>query len=103
MTKPKKLAADDSKGGRPPGSPNRDYELVAAEPTRCPKCGSTERTPYRNPTEQAYAGVDQGKPYTHIVRRYTSCKACGQFRIDRSHENRQGAALHPVPPAGSDE
>ena len=94
MTKPKKnlpaeaAAAESRKPGRPNGSENVDYDVVAAELTRCRGCQSTERVPYFRTTAQVFAGVDAaGRPYTHIVRRYTRCKNCGQPRIDRSCEN----------------
>lgn len=91
--------AEAKKPGRPPGSENREYDYVPAEPTRCrvPGCGSTERAPYHHPTEHEIAGVDnEGKPYTHVVWRRTHCLACGQHRVDKWFENRVGAR-----PAGS--
>jgi hypothetical protein len=63
--------------------------VVQCEKTRCPTCGSTERSGYHNVMEQQYGGVDlKGRPYTHIVRRRTVCGGCGQARIDRTYENR---------------
>ena len=76
--------------GRPPGQTMAPAPAVVTVPTsRCPKCDSTERTPYFGCTEQEHDGVDEkGRPFTHIVRRRTRCLNCGQARIDRSHENR---------------
>jgi len=34
--------------------------------------------------------VDNGQPFTHIVRRRMKCLDCGQFREDRACENRPG-------------
>jgi nitrate reductase cytochrome c-type subunit len=67
-------------------SPRQEVE---AEASRCLKCGSTERERYTATRVQPFAGVDPaGRPYTHIVRRWTRCAACKQARIDRTFENR---------------
>lgn len=77
--------------GRPKGSKTKPAATGFAELSRCPKCGSTERTKYLNKTEQEYAGIDaSGNEYTHIVRRRCRCAACGQMRCDRMTENRRG-------------
>lgn len=74
------------------GSPNKPVLHAAASLTRCPACGSTERAPYSAaPHEQASRGLTpDGEPFTHIIRRRTSCLNCGQCRIDRAYENRLG-------------
>jgi len=73
---------------RTPGSKNIK-EVVPVEPSRCPDCGSTDRTGYVNTDAQEHPGTTaDGEPYTHIVRRRTICKNCGRHRIDRSYENR---------------
>lgn len=75
--------------GRPAGSRTKNSPEVQAERSRCPKCGSTERTAYTSKHEQAYAGLDPaGEPFTHIIRQRTICVDCGQHRIDRTLENR---------------
>lgn len=75
--------------GRPAGSRNRQYVHATAQPSRCPTCGSTEREAYFRTMETEYHGIDPaGQPYTHILRRWTHCAACGQARIDRSYELR---------------
>lgn len=75
--------------GRPKGSLNKEQDHVQAIPTHCIKCASTEREAYNRSEVQEFSGVDpQGNPYTHIVRRWTRCSACGQHRIDRYYENR---------------
>ncbi len=38
--------------------------------------------------EQAFRGVHNGQPFTHIVRRRTQCLDCRQLRIDGTYENR---------------
>lgn len=74
--------------GRPPGAKNRDYVLSDAQPSRCPKCQSTDKGPYISKTEQPAVGVHDGKEYTHVIWRRCQCLACGQYRADRSFENR---------------
>jgi hypothetical protein len=77
--------------GRPPGSRNQPRPVVTVDASRCPKCGSTERGPYTRNHETPLAGLTRdGKPATHLVRRWTKCLSCGQARIDRSYENRHG-------------
>lgn len=66
-----------------------DGDLVLS---RC-TCGSTERTKYfRRETYELPSGSrrhpQSGLPVTHVVYRYTRCKACRQFRRDRQFENR---------------
>lgn len=70
----------------------RNYEHAEGVVTSCPSCGSTERAGYFAKQEQEVSGVRDGKPYTHVVWRRTSCTACGQFRIDKTFENRKRAA-----------
>lgn len=73
---------------RPKGTPNIK-ELAMSTPSRCQKCGSTERTAYQNQTEVATGGVTStGEAYTHVVWRTTRCKVCDQTRRDKSFENR---------------
>jgi hypothetical protein len=63
--------------------------IVPATATRCPACGSTDRSGYHRTTEADYSGLTpDGQACTHIVRRWTTCAACGQQRVDRSYENR---------------
>lgn len=76
--------------GRPVGSKTQKV-IAEAHVSRCAKCGSTDRTAYSNTKVYPFPGTDrEGHPYTHVVRRTTRCKACGQARIDRSVENRTG-------------
>jgi len=76
--------------GRPKGSTNADADVITVEPSRCKRCGSTRRGDYYGRTEQAFQGVQDGLPFTHIVRRRTKCLDCRQLRIDRAYENRPG-------------
>ena len=81
--------SEKPRNGRPPGSPNVK-PMVDVALSHCPTCKSTERTRYRGASsEHEYHGVTpDGRPYTHTVRRRTQCAACGQWRIDRTFENR---------------
>jgi hypothetical protein len=67
----------------------RTTDIVTVAASRCRKCGSTEREGYFNTNETPASGIDaDGRPYTHVVRRWTRCRNCGQTRIDRAYENR---------------
>lgn len=73
----------------PSASPKAKAPIVPVTVSRCPSCGSTDRLAYNCTTEQEYTGgTPEGKPCTHVVRKWTSCKQCGQRRVDRSYENR---------------
>jgi hypothetical protein len=64
-------------------------EQSVSQPSRCKKCGSTRREPYHGRKELEFSGQDkEGKPFTHVVWRRTSCSDCGQARVDRHYENR---------------
>lgn len=97
--------------GRKKGAKNHDYAQAKGELTRCPNCGSTDRTPYWShrevdaggyrctrclttgqQTEACLCGGTFKLPYTHVVWRKTQCRACGQVRVDRHVENRRRAA-----------
>lgn len=88
----KTTTGNTAKAGRPKGSTTKKYKVVDSQPSRCPnpECQSTDREPYRDGPhiEMAYCGSQDGKLYTHVVWRRTRCRACGQHRIDRTHENR---------------
>lgn len=91
--KPKTTASPkpnaETKAGRPEGSPNVQRDSGEVQLSRCKKCDSTDREKYfGTPTEFAIAGVKDGKPYTHIVRKRTKCSNCGQQRLDSFYENR---------------
>jgi hypothetical protein len=83
----------------PEAAPPAGRPEVETTATRCPACGSTERERYTRSTSQAFAGIGpDGAPFTHVVRRWTRCAACGQARVDRSLENR----LPPEESGGAD-
>lgn len=85
MSEPKKKRSP----GRPEGSPNVKPDQSEVTLSRC-KCGSTDRERYfGTPFELAYRGEKNGKPYTHVVKKRTKCKACGQQRLDIIYENRK--------------
>jgi hypothetical protein len=64
-------------------------EIVDTVKSRCPKCQSTDREPYSGTLAIHAPGIDTDrKPYTHVVKRWTRCKKCGQARVDQSVENR---------------
>jgi predicted Zn-ribbon and HTH transcriptional regulator len=64
-------------------------ELVEVEPSRCRKCGSTNRTSYLgNPQIQKISGFKDGREYNEIHKKRTSCQNCGQHRFDKIyHQN----------------
>ncbi len=57
--------------------------------SRCPSCGSTDRSKYFRKASYALPAnwFHDGRPATHVVYRFCRCK-CGQWRRDRSFENR---------------
>jgi hypothetical protein len=76
--------------GRPAGSRTKSRDQAEARASRCRECGSTNRTAYRQKIEHEHGGHHHrtGEPFTHIVKRWTSCADCGQARIDITYENR---------------
>ena len=78
-TKRNGKAKKQTKGAKTP--------TVVSEATRCPGCGSTKRDRYTQSRAQPRCDIVDGKPITHIVRRWTRCSDCGQLRIDRTYEN----------------
>ena len=76
------------KAGRPAGQKTEKPPVVTIGASRCKKCDSTERGRYYRVEEKEISGRDpEGKPYTHVVWRWTRC-VCGQVRVDRSFEFR---------------
>lgn len=70
-----------------PMPPTADTQIVNVHPSRCRVCGSTDRVGYHNTVIQEFAGIADGRSYTHIVLRRTNCAGCGQARIDKTFEN----------------
>jgi len=69
-----------SKRGRPKGSKNIT-ESVLVEPSRCPNCGCSERTPYENPVRVDFPG--SGLDCVAKIYRTCRCKYCGHARRDQ--------------------
>lgn len=69
--------------------PRVKREQINVAVSRCPKCGSTSRTPYdRKPEIIKHSGrTSDGQPYTRIERRVTKCKDCNQHRFDQTYHN----------------
>lgn len=77
------------KKGRPTGTLTAERDVVDVIPSRCHRCGSTERTHYHDVKRIIGNGTDpEGKPYTAVILRPTKClnPNCGQHRIDRTWE-----------------
>lgn len=61
--------------------------IVEVYKSQCPKCGSTERTEYNNTRAPlVVGGLKDGRRYTSIIWRRTTCKSCKQARIDKCYE-----------------
>ncbi|MBX3440366.1 MAG: hypothetical protein KF861_22945 [Planctomycetaceae bacterium] len=88
-TATQKPARPAKRPGRPKGAATQTLPTADVQLSRCRKCDSTARTKYLRTTETAHTGqLPNGQPYTHIVRRWTTCSDCGQARVDLTHENR---------------
>jgi hypothetical protein len=78
--------------GRPRGSKSRSYPRSLAVPPRCPRCFSTDRTAFERcyPTivHRGFRDNDFNQPYTHVLKRLTECRACGQKYTVTTYENR---------------
>lgn len=74
------------KKGRPEGARNIQ-DRADLVPSRCVKCQSTKRGPYKNRRVRNWPGIHNGVEYTHVVWRQTKCGKCGQLRVDRAFEN----------------
>lgn len=61
--------------------------IVEMQKSQCPKCGSTERTEYNQTrAPMVVGGTKDGKKFNAVVWRRTTCKVCGQARIDKCYE-----------------
>lgn len=67
--------------GRPPGSPNRDFDIVEAHLTKCRRCGSTSRSAYQGRPEKAR--MNHSDKTIVIIWRRCKCLGCGQWRKDK--------------------
>lgn len=67
------------KSGRPPGTPNYEYEPVVEIPPACVKCGCTTfETVGKPPIIKPIAGTRDGQSYDRIVWTDKRCTACLQ-------------------------
>lgn len=96
---PSEPAEDDAAGEAPgepagsegeqsgPGFPH-DYEPADWFPIQCPRCGSTDREPFKGRTRRV---GPYGRRYHHMLKRWyttvifrpTRCKKCGQRIMSR--------------------
>lgn len=75
--------------GRPRGAVTADRDLVNVPPSRCQRCGCTERSPYHDVRRiEGNGTAPDGQPYTAVILRPTKClnPDCGQHRNDRTWE-----------------
>jgi len=89
-TRKKRRSKTQSARTRTPGRPRPTAgptPVVVVEPSRCKKCGSTDREHYSHTTVRDIAGVrPDGMAYSKIFWRRTRCQNCGQARIDKTYE-----------------
>ena len=77
------------KRGRPKGSRNRNVDVVEVIESRCEKCGSGERENYINKRTLPLSGrTMDGRLYTSVTWRRTRCLKCGQWRDDKTYDDR---------------
>ena len=69
--------------GRPTGAASREYPVVDAQPTACPRtgCGSTERSQYIGTHKKLVQHMESKVVVTQWKRCY--CLKCGQYRMDK--------------------
>lgn len=74
--------------GRPRGSRTQPRDVVPVQPSRCKRCGSTEREPYSQTTTRNIRGrnLETGALYNVVKWSRTRCKSCGQARVDQVFE-----------------
>ncbi len=78
-----------TKKGRPKGSKTEQKPVIESRLSRCPICGSSERTPYVAKREMPYKGTSpDGRLCNVVIWRHTTCVQCGQARIDKTFELR---------------
>lgn len=82
------MARSQKQSQKPARGPARKYVTAVAIVSRCPRCKSTERSPYENSHEHAVVGEENGQPYDTVIWRTCRCLKCGQWRVDRSTECR---------------
>jgi hypothetical protein len=71
--------------GRPKGAKTLDVEVVEVEQTTCPKCGSTQRSPFiGTPRHVETSGDHDGLTYSSVTFRRCKCLKCGQVRSEKT-------------------
>ena len=77
--------------GRPQGARTAIRVVVNVDLSQCPRCGSYMRTPYKN-KRPIYIGTTthNGRQYSWILQRDTTCRSCGQPRTDESRVYQHG-------------
>lgn len=83
------MQAKPKKTGRPSGATTADRDLVDVPPSRCTRCGCTERATYNDMKRiPGHGTAPDGRPYTAVILRPTKClnPDCGQHRNDRTWE-----------------
>lgn len=90
--------------GRPPGSPNHDYDVIQEIPPKCLKCGSTKRTrvPGSKIVERRIEGVTAGGEAYNLVRHVPKRCECGQRIIVRSYHLVDELPFEPPQPSKSE-
>jgi len=74
------------KRGRPKGSRTATIETVVVQPSKCKKCGSTNRSKYVDKRTLDLLGqLADGTIYTSVTWRRTKCLDCGQVRDDKTY------------------
>lgn len=69
--------------GRPPGTPNRDYDRGERRPGQCRKCKCTESLAEK----KTLLPLPNDPDFTHVELIRCKCRRCGQWRIDRQPVN----------------
>ncbi len=81
------------KKGRPQGATNRQYDVVDKVITSCRRCGSTDRSEYKNRREVASPVVSidpkTNREFNVVIYQACQCLECNQWREDRSVELRE--------------
>jgi hypothetical protein len=82
----KRPTTESGEVGRAASAGKSPKPTADAPASRCPQCGSTNRTPYTHTTRHECNGEHEGKPFNRVTWRSTSCRDCGQHRRDKTRE-----------------
>lgn len=72
--------------GRPPGATTQDIPSVRVDAGRCPRCGSSRRSAYRQHRELSGGTDADGHLFAAVVIRRCDCRDCGLTRDERTFE-----------------